>query len=47
MCDPDSAFSLVLMSSVASGILTNLVWTVVLLVDRKRKIRETGEKIGK
>lgn len=47
MCDPDSAFNLVLISSVATGILVNLVWTVVLMVDHKRKIRETGEKIGK
>jgi hypothetical protein len=47
MCDPDSIFNAVLISSVATGLLTNLVWTVVLLVDHKRKIRETGEKIGR
>jgi hypothetical protein len=47
MCDSDSIFNAVLISSVATGLLTNLVWTVVLMVDHKRKIRETGEKIGK
>lgn len=47
MCDPDSIFSTILMSSVAGAVLTNLVWTVVLMVDHKRKIRETGKKIGK
>jgi hypothetical protein len=47
MCDSDSIFNAVLISSVATGLLTNLVWTVVLLVDHKRKIRETGKKIGK
>ena len=47
MCDPDSLFTAILISSVASGVLVNLVWTVVLLVDHKRKIRETGKKIGK
>lgn len=44
MCDPDSAFNLALISSVATGILVNLVWTVLLMVDHKRKIRETDPK---
>ena len=47
MCDSDSIFNAVLISSVAGAVLSNLVWTVVLLVDHKRKIRETGEKIGR
>jgi hypothetical protein len=47
MCDSDSLFTAILISSVAGAVLSNLVWTVVLMVDHKRKIRETGEKIGK
>lgn len=47
MCDPDSLFTTFLISFVAGAVLANLVWTVVLMVDHKRKIRETGKKIGK
>lgn len=47
MCDSDTIFTTILISSVAAASLTNLVWTVVLMVDHKRKIRETGKKIGK
>ncbi len=47
MCDPDSLFTVMLISSVAGAVLANLAWTVVLMVDHKRKIRETGKKIGK
>lgn len=47
MCDSDSIFTAILISSVASAVLTNLVWTVVFMLDHRRKIREAGEKIGK
>lgn len=47
MCDSDSLFTAILISSVAGAVLANLVWTVVFMVEHKRKIRETGEKIGK
>lgn len=47
MCDSDTIFTVILFSTVAAASLTNLVWTVVLMVDHKRKIRETGKKIGK
>lgn len=47
MCDSDSLFTAILISSVTGAVLSNLVWTVVLMVDHKRKIRETGKKIGK
>lgn len=47
MCDVDTVFTTFLISSVAASITTNIVWSLVLMRERKKQIRELGKKIGR